>query len=224
MSETHSSGADHFLGLDAGSISVKVALLDRGGRLITSSYARHQGRPYQTALSSLTDLLKTHDPSRIGLAAVTGVAAGRLAELLGGLAVGEIRALTLAARRYLPSASALIDIGGEDTKLLWFGREADGTLTLADFAMNALCAAGTGSFLDQQAHRLGYDIGRFSHLALKSEVPPRVAGRCSVFAKSDMIHLQQSATPDYEIIYGLCLAMARNLKSGLAKGRPLPPP
>ncbi|MDR1111702.1 MAG: acyl-CoA dehydratase activase [Deltaproteobacteria bacterium] len=224
MSDQTSSSAGCFLGLDAGSISVKLALLDLGGRLLTSSYVRHQGRPYQTALSSLKNLFETCDPGRIMGTAVTGVAAGRLAELLGGSPVGEIRALTLAARRHLPGASALIDIGGEDTKLLWFAADPQGGLILADFAMNALCAAGTGSFLDQQAHRLDYDIGRFSELALKSEVPPRVAGRCSVFAKSDMIHLQQSATPDYEIIYGLCLAMARNLKSGLAKGRPLPPP
>ncbi|MDR2302566.1 MAG: ATPase, partial [Deltaproteobacteria bacterium] len=222
MSDNKSSGL--FLGLDAGSISVKLALVDREGRLITSSYARHQGRPYQTALSSLTSLFENHDPALIGSVAVTGVSAGRLAELLGGKAVGEIRALTLAARRHLNGAKALIDIGGEDTKLVWFGQDEGGRLALADFAMNALCAAGTGSFLDQQAHRLNYDIGRFSALALKSEVPPRVAGRCSVFAKSDMIHLQQSATPDYEIIYGLCLAMARNLKSGLAKGRPLAAP
>jgi predicted CoA-substrate-specific enzyme activase len=210
--------------LDAGSISVKLALLDSEGRLLFSSYARHQGRPYQTALASLKALFKDHNPSLIKSTAVTGVSAGRLADLLGALAIGEIKALTLAARWYLPEASTLIDIGGEDTKLLWFAKDSGNGLTLADFAMNALCAAGTGSFLDQQAHRLNYDIAQFSSLALKSEVPPRVAGRCSVFAKSDMIHLQQSATPDYEIIYGLCLAMARNLKSGLAKGRALAPP
>ena len=85
--------------------------------------------------------------------------------------------------------------------------------------MNTMCAAGTGSFLDQQAHRLGYTIEEFSELALKSTTPPRMAGRCSVFAKTDMIHLQQGATPDYEIIAGLCLAMARNLKSNIAKGK-----
>jgi predicted CoA-substrate-specific enzyme activase len=149
---------------------------------------------------------------------------GRLAELLGGSTVGEIRALTLAAKLVAPEANCLIDIGGEDTKLLWFSANNQNDFVLADFAMNAMCAAGTGSFLDQQAHRLGYDIEGFGRLALKSQVPPRVAGRCSVFAKSDMIHLQQSATPDYEIIYGLCLAMARNIKSGLAKGRALSAP
>ena len=87
--------------------------------------------------------------------------------------------------------------------------------------MNTLCAAGTGSFLDQQASRLGLTIEEFGELALKSTNPPRIAGRCSVFAKSDMIHLQQIATPDYDIVAGLCYALARNFKSNIGKGKEL---
>ncbi len=85
--------------------------------------------------------------------------------------------------------------------------------------MNTICAAGTGSFLDQQANRLHYTIEEFGQLALKSKNPPRIAGRCSVFAKSDMIHLQQGATPDYDIVAGLCYALARNFKCNIAKGK-----
>ncbi|HEY5504612.1 MAG TPA: acyl-CoA dehydratase activase, partial [Sedimentisphaerales bacterium] len=82
------------------------------------------------------------------------------------------------------------------------------------------CAAGTGSFLDQQADRLGINIeNEFSQLAVQSKNVPRMAGRCSVFAKSDMIHLQQQATPVCDILAGLCLALARNLKSNLGCGR-----
>ena len=90
--------------------------------------------------------------------------------------------------------------------------------------MNTMCAAGTGSFLDQQSHRLQLTIEEFSKIALKSQSPPRLAGRCSVFAKTDMIHLQQDATPDYDIVAGLCYAMARNLKSNIAKGKKAVPP
>ena len=213
----------YFLGLDVGSISIKAALLDENGRLIHQAYERHHGRPFAAVDQALAEILRIWPGREIHAPAVTGAAAGELAALLGGEAVGEIMALTLAAALQPTPPASLVDIGGEDTKVLWF-RSEDGKLTLADFSMNAMCAAGTGSFLDQQAHRLGYDVEEFGRLALKSEVPPRVAGRCSVFAKSDMIHLQQSATPDYEIIYGLCLAMARSIKSGLAKGRALPPP
>ncbi|MDR2142148.1 MAG: acyl-CoA dehydratase activase [Deltaproteobacteria bacterium] len=216
-------GREYFLGLDVGSISLKATALDASGHLVFQRYARHQGRPYVTALATLDELARELPLTAFYPPQVTGVSVGALAELLGGEPLGEILALTQAASRYYPQARGLIDIGGEDTKLLWLKPLGEG-LVLADFAMNTLCAAGTGSFLDQQAHRLGYDITQFGRLALKSEVPPRVAGRCSVFAKSDMIHLQQSATPDYEIIYGLCLAMARSLKSGLAKGRDLPAP
>ncbi|MDR2200209.1 MAG: acyl-CoA dehydratase activase [Deltaproteobacteria bacterium] len=211
-----------FPGLDAGSVSVKIALLDERGDLRESLYERHHGRPFLAALAGLEALARKYPRELFHAPKLTGVSGPRLAGLLGGDNAGEIMCLAAAAERTLPTAGSLIDIGGEDTKLLWFG--GGGGAVLKDFAMNAICAAGTGSFLDQQAHRLGYGIARFGELALESALPPRVAGRCSVFAKSDMIHLQQSAAPDYEIVYGLCLAMARSLKSGLAKGKPLSPP
>ena len=213
----------YFLGLDIGSISIKAALLDEAGALLKPVWRRHFGRPFAVVEQALTELAGEFPARHIQPPVVTGSAAADLAALLGGEAVGEVMALTLAADGRAEAPASLVDIGGEDTKVLWFEQE-EGELALADFAMNSMCAAGTGSFLDQQAHRLGYEIEEFGRLALKSEVPPRVAGRCSVFAKSDMIHLQQSATPDYEIIYGLCLAMARSVKSGLAKGRALPSP
>jgi predicted CoA-substrate-specific enzyme activase len=90
--------------------------------------------------------------------------------------------------------------------------------------MNTMCAAGTGSFLDQQANRLNLSIEEFGALALKAENPPRIAGRCSVFAKSDMIHLQQIATSDHDIVAGLCFAVARNFKSTIGKGLTFQPP
>jgi predicted CoA-substrate-specific enzyme activase len=91
--------------------------------------------------------------------------------------------------------------------------------------MNSLCAAGTGSFLDQQSKRIGVSIDKeFGELSLKSKNPPRIAGRCSVFAKSDMIHLQQIATPVHDIVAGLCFAVARNFKSTLGKGKSITAP
>ena len=221
--QSQSTAWKYFLGLDVGSISIKIALLDASGELVYQAYERHYGRPYVVMARALKEMSLSFKASEVRVPVVTGSAAGELAGLLAGEAVGEIMALTLAAAQRAEQPMSLVDIGGEDTKVLWFQRE-QGQLALADFAMNAMCAAGTGSFIDQQSHRLGYKVEEFGPLALKSEIPPRVAGRCSVFAKSDMIHLQQSATPDYEIIYGLCLAMARSIKSGLAKGKNLPTP
>jgi len=91
---------------------------------------------------------------------------------------------------------------------------------LSDFVLNNICAAGTGSFLDQQAKRIGISIEKeFGEQALLSKDPPRIAGRCSVFAKTDMIHLQQIATPVHDIVAGLCFAVARNFISSLGKGK-----
>ncbi|MFQ5577940.1 MAG: BadF/BadG/BcrA/BcrD ATPase family protein, partial [Anaerolineae bacterium] len=103
--------------------------------------------------------------------------------------------------------------------------DKSGKMVLVDFAMNTLCAAGTGSFLDQQAERLGIAIqDEFAALALQSKNPARIAGRCTVFAKSDMIHLQQKGTPLPDILAGLCLALTRNFKSVIGKGKSFIPP
>ena len=114
-------------------------------------------------------------------------------------------------------------MGGQDSKLIFLSRD-NGQTKVRDFALNTVCAAGTGSFLDQQAQRLGVNIeDEFGELALQSKAVPRMAGRCSVFAKSDMIHLQQQATPMCDIIAGLCLALAQKfeeqsrLRAGVCK-------
>ncbi|MFN3568046.1 MAG: acyl-CoA dehydratase activase, partial [Caldimicrobium sp.] len=146
-----------------------------------------------------------------------------ISNILGVAFVNEVMAHAKAATYFHPQAKTIIDIGGEDSKLIFITHER-GVPEIEDFALNTLCAAGTGSFLEQQAARLGYDIEEFSRKALLAKNIPRIAGRCTVFAKSDMIHLQQAAVPDEEIIAGLCYAIIRNLKSNLAKGKPVLPP
>ena len=211
------------VGLDLGSVSVKLVVMNEQGEVLREEYRRHFGEPYRMALALLENLPPQYPLDRCRLAAFTGMGGKAPAEILGGFFINEVIALARGAYHFHPETRAIIDMGGEDAKLIIVDQE-EGDLVIRDFAMNTMCAAGTGSFLDQQAHRLGYTIEGFSELALKSTTPPRIAGRCSVFAKTDMIHLQQGATPDYEIIYGLCLAMARNLKSNIAKGKQVTPP
>ncbi|MBM4285973.1 MAG: CoA activase [Deltaproteobacteria bacterium] len=211
------------LGIDIGSVSVNLVVMDEGGKVLREDYRRHLGEPYRTVLTLLEEVAGELPLSRIRLAAFTGLGGKTLADILGGPFINEVIAQARGTAHFSPGVRSIIDMGGEDAKLIMVGEE-DGQVVIQDFAMNTMCAAGTGSFLDQQAHRLGYSIEDFSQLALKSTTPPRIAGRCSVFAKTDMIHLQQGATPDYEIIAGLCLAMARNLKSNLAKGKDLAAP
>jgi predicted CoA-substrate-specific enzyme activase len=211
------------LGLDVGSVSVNLVIMNPQGEVVREVYRRHLGETYGTALNLLENLGPEFPLENCRLAACTGMGGKTLADILGGLFVNEVIAQGRGTHHFCPEARTIIDMGGEDAKMIMVAEE-DGHLVIVDFAMNTMCAAGTGSFLDQQAHRLGYSIEDFSELALKSTTPPRVAGRCSVFAKTDMIHLQQGATPDFEIIAGLCQAMARNLKSNIGKGKTITPP
>ena len=144
----------------------------------------------------------------------------------GASFTNEIIALTKAFHYLYPHVGSVIDIGGEDSKFIIFEKDDQRKRACAikDFSMNTLCAAGTGSFLDQQAIQARLHHRGVREVALKSKNTPRIAGRCTVFAKSDMIHLQQIATPDYELVAGLCFALARNFKSNIAKGKEVKKP
>jgi predicted CoA-substrate-specific enzyme activase len=207
------------LGLDVGSVSAKAVVIDREGNILRDVYRRIHGRPVETTIAVLDELIEEYGLERLGQISLTGTGGKLLAKELGALFVNEIVAQARAEAEFYPHVRTIIEIGGEDSKLIQL-KEENGRVVIDDFAMNSICAAGTGSFLDQQAKRLGVNIeDEFGRLAMKSVRPPRIAGRCTVFAKSDMIHLQQKATPDYDIIAGLCFALARNFKANLGRGR-----
>ncbi|MGB2997006.1 MAG: acyl-CoA dehydratase activase, partial [Phycisphaerae bacterium] len=209
------------LGIDIGSVSLKLVLLDPDTRVIREEYIRTRGKSLETALEALEALFEEVPASEIEGVALTGAGTAVLGELYGIKPVNEVIAQAQATAHLHPEVRTIIEIGGEDSKLILLEEDPKtGRLRVKDFAMNALCAAGTGSFLDQQATRLGVSIEKeWGEMALRSEHVPRLAGRCSVFAKSDMIHLQQEGTPDYDIVAGLCFAMARNFKAGIGKGK-----
>ena len=207
----------NFVGLDAGSVSVKLVVLDEQGSKLYSRYERHKGHPISIALKCIREI-----PPRIALLpqhlslSITGSAGRLIASILKIKPVNEIVAQAFSTLTVFPHIKTIIEMGGEDSKLIVLGENGH---AIKDFSMNSVCAAGTGSFLDQQAERLRLTIEEFSELALKSKKPPRIAGRCSVFAKSDMIHLQQIATPVDDIVAGLCFAVARNFRGSISHGR-----
>jgi len=215
-----------YLGIDVGSTTVKVVMLDGARRLLAHRYLRAGGQPRQTLLASVDSLAQQLDLSRIDGVGLTGSGGGPIAQLIGGHHVNELVAQTRAVGVFHPEARTVVEIGGQDSKFLSVGWDQQTRqMVLLDFAMNTLCAAGTGSFLDQQAERLGISIdGEFAALALLSKSPARIAGRCTVFAKSDMIHLQQKGTPLPDILAGLCLALARNFRGVIGKGKSFTPP
>jgi predicted CoA-substrate-specific enzyme activase len=213
------------LGIDIGSVTAKAVVLDEADTIIESKYVRTRGQPVETVLAILEDVLPKYPPGNFKAAAVTGTGGQLIAGLLGIPFVNEITAQAAGTSRLHPEVQTILEIGGEDSKLIVLKKEAGEALPkVSDFAINGVCAAGTGSFLDQQASRMGIPIEEFGDVAMKSEHPPRVAGRCSVFAKSDMIHLQQVGTPVPDIVAGLCFAMIRNFKGQVIRGRHLGKP
>jgi len=206
------------VGIDIGSLTVKVVAVDEEGAVHGWAYLPSHGAPFRTALEALDEVVQV-GPGRIRALGITGSGGRLLAQFVPGSYVNELVAQTRALACHHPEARTVIEIGGQDSKLLVLEEQA-GRLTLVDFALNTQCAAGTGSFLEQQASRLGLSIQEFSELAAQAKDPPYIAGRCAVFAKSDIVHLQQIGTPLPEILGGLCLALARNFCSDVAQGRP----
>ncbi|MBF0170422.1 MAG: CoA activase, partial [Nitrospinae bacterium] len=208
-----------YCGVDIGSVAAKGALIGADGALLHTVYRRSHGKNVQAARSVMAELLAVAGERLLGGIGFTGAGGELVSSLVGGLFFNEIIAQSRAVAARYPHVRTVVEMGGEDSKLLLF-KEEEGRTVLEDFAMNTLCAAGTGSFLDQQASRMGYAIAEeFGAMALKSRHAPRIAGRCSVFAKSDMIHLQQIGAPDYEIIAGLCAAVARSFVANVGRGK-----
>jgi len=205
-----------FLGLDVGSVSTKVVAIDALGQVLASSYLPTQGQPIAAIQSALREIARALPPG-VPVAGVATTGSGRvMASALVGADVvkNEITAHATATLRVLPSVRTIIEIGGQDSKIILLNH---GVVT--DFAMNTVCAAGTGSFLDRQAHRLGVPITALGELALQATSPTRIAGRCAVFAESDMIHKQQTGHSLSDIVAGLCEALVRNYLSNVAKGK-----
>lgn len=214
------------LGIDIGSVSLNTVLLDESFQVIADYYDFHYGKPFHVLLNRLNILFDKYPADAIIRTAVTGSGGKLAAELIGGVFVNEVIAQATAVARLYPETRSIIEIGGEDSKLILLEKDEGASFPrLADFEMNSICAAGTGSFLDQQAKRIGLSIEHeFGAMALQSKIPPRIAGRCSVFAKSDMIHHQQIATPLHDIVAGLCFAMARNFRSTIARSKEIRKP
>ena len=209
-----------YLGIDVGSVTTKLALVDEKGKYVDSYMLRTAGKPVMAVQKGLKELYakKLTDYNVMGVG-TTGSGRNLAGALVGAdIIKNEITAHAVAASINVPGVQTILEIGGQDSKIIIL---RDGIVT--DFAMNTVCAAGTGSFLDQQANRLNVPIQDFGATALKSTNPARIAGRCGVFAESDLIHKQQLGYPVEDLLYGLCQALVRNYLSNLALGKELLP-
>jgi predicted CoA-substrate-specific enzyme activase len=211
----------YYLGIDVGSVSTKLAVLDDGWKLAARVCVPTRGEPAAAVKQGLLEIQKQlPDGVSIERVAVTGSARELAGRMVGADVVkNEVTSQAVAALHYFPDARTVIEIGGQDSKIILI---KDGLA--ADFGMNTVCAAGTGSFLDHQAQRLGLDLEQFGKLACRSDSPAKLSGRCTVFAESEMIHQQQSGGRLEDIVFGLCQTLAHNYLGSVAAGKEILPP
>lgn len=209
----------YFLGIDIGSVTIKTAVCDERGELVKSGYFRTHGNPLE-ALKYILKKTYVRKLRKISGVGTTGSARELVGRIVGAdIIKNEITAQAEAILHLFPKARSVIEIGGQDSKLIELN---DGIVS--NFAMNTVCAAGTGSFLDQQASRLNIPIEKIGELAQKSTKETKITGRCTIFAESDMIQKQQIGVALEDIVRGLCDSLAVNYLNNLSKGMNLESP
>ena len=211
-----------YLGIDIGSISTKGVVIDSDNNIIASSYLYTEGNPIEASKKVILELKSKVDSNIYKVVGVgtTGSARRLIGTLLGANAIkNEITAHAVGTTSIYKDVHTIFEIGGQDSKIILLDNGI-----VCDYAMNTLCAAGTGSFLSSQAKRLGVPIEEFGKIALSSKNPTKIAARCTVFAESDLVHKSQIGHSKEDIIAGLCYAIVNNYLNNVGKGKKIKPP
>ncbi len=210
------------LGIDIGSISTKAVAIDKDNNIHARSYLWTEGNPIEAVkrvLNEIQDQLKDKNMEVVAVG-TTGSARELIGTILNATIIkNEITAHAIGTLAFHPEVKTILEIGGQDSKIIILD---EGIIT--DYAMNTLCAAGTGSFLSSQARRLNIPVEEFGGYALRSTNPTKIAGRCTVFAESDLVHKAQMGHPREDIIAGLCNSIVHNYLNNLGKGKAIKPP
>lgn len=239
------------IGIDIGAISVKIAAIgeirnrelfqDIANRnkhfflvdlddnclvkqkvVLASKYVRIHGTPIEVTLGLLNELTSLFPSETTMSICVTGSGAKKFSEILNSSIENEFKAIAKGVSSLYPDVQSILEMGGDSSKFISLEvNHQNGEIGIVDYGKNGDCAAGTGSFMDQQASRLLYDIENIGDIVLQAGKSANIAGRCSVFAKSDMIHAQQKGYQPPEILRGLCEAVVRNFKGTIIKGKSL---
>lgn len=206
------------LGVDVGSTSTNLVLLDEEGRLLDAQYLRTRGNPQQAVREGLASLRERLGAEvRVAAVGVTGSGRTLIGELIGADAVrDEITAQARAAVAADPLADTVFEIGGQDSKYIAL---ANGQV--ADFQMNKVCAAGTGSFVEEQAARLGIPLGEYGALALSAKTPVDLGERCTVFVETAIHAALAKGASRADIAAGLALSIVRNYLNKVVGGKPV---
>ena len=203
-----------YLGLDAGSTTVKLALVDARGTLLEARYERH-GAAVRATLRTLLEDLAERRPGLVVRPAMTGSAALRLAQALELPFVQEVLATSRAIAVLAPQTDVAVELGGEDAKILYFSDGSD------NLRMNEACAGGTGAFIDQMASLLDTDAAGLDALAARHTTIYPIASRCGVFAKTDVVPLLNEGAPREDLAASIFQAVVEQTIGGLACGHPI---
>ena len=209
----------YYIGVDIGSISTKAVLINEKNDILCSEYIWTEGSPIDATKNVINSLKDKMDKRKIkcniyGIG-TTGSARNLIGTILGANIVkNEITAHAIGTMSRHKDVRTILEIGGQDSKLIIIRNGV-----VVDYAMNTLCAAGTGSFLSSQAKRMGIDVEDLGKLALTSKNPSKIAARCTVFAESDLVHKAQIGHKKEDIVAGICNAVVHNFLNNLAKGK-----
>jgi len=204
----------YYLGIDCGSVSIKFALL-RGDELVGKVYLKNSGL-IQTVQDGMRQLPKV----KVSGVGITGSGKEFVKSLVGAdYTVNEIMAHVVATLKEYPDVRTILDIGGEDSKLMLVKDHV-----LAGFQMNKDCGGGTGSMIETIAARLGVTIEDVGEIALESEAPAVLPGKCGIFCQSAAVSQLSKGRATADILMGVCKALVGNYLAVLAKGKKLVPP
>ena len=201
------------IGIDIGSTTVKVVVLDEQNKLLFRSYERHYSKARERTCETLRDLRGLLAGQQVRLL-ITGSAGLGVAKASGLDFVQEVYATAAAVREFIPGTDAVIELGGEDAKIIFFG----GTL---EERMNGSCAGGTGAFIDQMATLLNVSVDELDELSLKHEKIYPIASRCGVFAKSDIQPILNQGGRKEDVAASIFQAVVDQTVAGLTQGREL---
>ncbi len=206
-----------YLGIDVGSISTKGVIIDDDNKILSSEYIWTEGDPIGASKRLVSLLEKQFDKEnyRIVATGTTGSARKLVGTIVGATMVkNEITAHAVGTTTFYPEVRTILEIGGQDSKIILVENGV-----AVDYAMNTLCAAGTGAFLSSQPKRLGIEVEEIGEYAARSEHPTQIAARCTVFAESDLVHKLQMGHPREDVIAGVCNAVVANYLNNVGKGK-----
>jgi len=211
-----------YMGIDIGSISTKGVIIDEYDNILASSYLYTEGNPIKAVKDVVRNMRESIDFNKYQVVSVgtTGSARKLIGTMLGAETIkNEITAHAVGTIRLYPDVKTIFEIGGQDSKITMVN---NGIVT--DYAMNTLCAAGTGAFISSLAKRLNVRIEDVARVAFSSKNKVNIAARCTVFAESDLIHKIQAGYKKEDIIAGVCRAIATNYINNVAKGKKIQAP